>query len=119
MGADLRLKSGALVAFSLVVLSFQAQAAQVSAFQLTGVPTQAVAGMPVTFTVSALDATGALVADYAGSALFTSSDLAAVVPAPAVFSSGVAAGLSLTFNTAGTQSVTATDALLTGVSASA
>ncbi len=119
MGAGLRLKSGALVAFSLVVLSCQAQAAPVSAFRLSGVPTQAVAGAPVTFTVSALDATGALVADYAGTALITSSDLAAAVPVPAVFSSGVAAGLTLTFNTAGTQSVTATDALLTGVSASA
>jgi len=74
------------------------------------------AGTPFNFTVTAMDAFGNHVPDYAGTVKFTSSDLNGCrsLPAPATLNSGTG-----TFNakliTTGTQSLTATDTVSSSV----
>jgi hypothetical protein len=87
-----------------------ALSASVAAFQISGLPAFQSAGVPATMTVRAVDASGNTVTDYAGPAVVTSSDLAALLPAAPVFSGGVAKGVSITFVTPGAQTVTVADA---------
>lgn len=71
--------------------------------------------VPLTLTVKAEDALGTAFADYGGSAVLSSSDPQAVLPAgPVAFSGGVATA-TVTFKTAGTQTVTAMDSLYPAV----
>jgi hypothetical protein len=80
-------------------------------FQVSA-PASATAGTPFTITVSALTAGGQLDAVYTGTAHFTSSDGAAVLPADYTFSKrdlGVHT-FTVTLNTTGNQSITATAA---------
>lgn len=79
------------------------------AYRVSGLPALAQVGKPVTFNVSAIDSVGVVASSYNGSASFTSTDGAAVLPAPVTFVAGEASGLAATFNTGGTQSITATD----------
>jgi len=65
-------------------------------------------GTALSVTVSALDNSGAAVRNYAGSVQFTSTDTQAVLPATTVLSSGTVV-VQVTFKSAGTQTVTATD----------
>ncbi len=69
------------------------------------------AGTPVAGTVTAQDAFGNRNSAYAGTVAFTSSDAAAVKPANAVFgpSDNGQKPFSVTFNTVGAQTLTATD----------
>lgn len=83
-----------------------------------GGPSSVNAGSAATFTLQALDSTGAVVASYAGTATVTSSDGAASVPTSVVFNAGVAT-MSVTLRTAGSQTVTATDASSGGITGSA
>jgi hypothetical protein len=81
----------------------------------------ATAGTPLTLTLTALDATGALVPGYAGTVHFTSSDAAASLPANYIFTAadnGVHT-FPLTFGTAGSQTVTVTDTAAASVNGSA
>ena len=58
-----------------------------SHLQIGGYPDSAQAGVPETFTVTALDASGQLDTGYAGTVHFASSDPGAVLPADYAFSS--------------------------------
>jgi hypothetical protein len=81
-------------------------------------PTNATAGMAVSFTVVALDASNNEATGYTGTVHFTSTDGQAVLPANSILSIGV--GLfSVTLNTAGSETITATDTVtpaITGTS---
>jgi hypothetical protein len=72
------------------------------------VPPIAENGTPTAATVTALDANNAVANDYAGMVELTSSDNNADLPPDAPLLEGVAI-LPVTFNTDGTQTVTATD----------
>jgi hypothetical protein len=92
-------------------------AAAASTFSLTGYPSPTNAGLPGSFTVTALDPYGNVASGYTGTVHFTSSDSAAALPADYTFTgSGPHATndngvhtFSATLNTTGTQSLTATD----------
>ncbi|MFL5356157.1 S8 family serine peptidase [Archangium sp.] len=88
-------------------------------FKVTGLPTVAQVGKPVSFNVSAYDAVGVAATGYNGTAAFTSSDGAAVLPASVALTAGSASGLVATFNTGGTQSITATDTTAPSITGSA
>jgi hypothetical protein len=81
-------------------------------------PASVTAGVAASFTVTALDATNAVVPTYAGTVHFTASDGQAVLPANATLVAGVGT-FSATLKTAGNQTITATDtvtASMTGTS---
>jgi hypothetical protein len=59
-------------------------------------------------TVTAIDATGGTATDYTGTVAFTSSDTSAALPADSTLTGGTGT-FNVTFETAGQQSVTATD----------
>jgi YVTN family beta-propeller protein len=83
-------------------------------------PATATAGSPVSVTVTAFDAAGNKATGYTGFVSISSSDLAAGLPSPGMLTNGMGA-FSVTFNTAGSQTVTATDTVtssITGVSSS-
>jgi autotransporter-associated beta strand protein len=80
--------------------------------------TTAQPGTPGTFTVTAVDANGFLALNYTGKVHFTSSDATAVLPADATLT-GSTGTFTVTFKTAGPQTLTATDttaASITGTS---
>ena len=70
--------------------------------------TSAMAGQPVTFTVTALTYGNLTDTSYNGTIHFTSSDTQAVLPADAALAAGVGT-FTVTFGTAGCQTLTATD----------
>jgi hypothetical protein len=78
--------------------------------QLSG-PRDAVQGQPFSLTVSILDALGDLVSDYVGTVHFTSSGANDVLPADYTFTAadGGTHTFTVTPNTTGRQSITATD----------
>ena len=81
-------------------------------------PSSDTVGNPVNVTVTALDAANNPALSYTGTVQFTSSDGAAVLPASSTLING-AGTFSVTFNTPGSQTVTATDTVtssITGVS---
>lgn len=80
-----------------------------TALAVAGYPSSTLVGVGHTFTVTATDSGGRTVAGYTGSVVFTSSDPAATLPATATLSGGTGT-FTATLNTAGTQSITATDA---------
>jgi hypothetical protein len=80
-------------------------------FTLVASTTTPTAGVPFSVTVTALDAFGNVATGYRGTVHFTSSDTMAVLPADYTFTS-VDKGkhtFSVTLNTTGSQTVTATD----------
>ena len=77
-------------------------------------PGNAVAGATLVFTVTALDQFNNTALGYGGTVHFTSSDSQANVQANATLTNGV--GLfSVTLKTAGIQTLTATDTLITSI----
>ena len=80
---------------------------------VTGIPTGAVAGTSETFTVTALSPNGGTDTSYLGTIQFSSADPQAVLPGNYPFTAANAgtATFAVTFKTAGTQSITATDSL--------
>ncbi len=83
------------------------------------VPATAIAGLPVSVTVNSVDAYGNQIAGYAGTVQITSGDGSAVLPAGSTLTGGTGT-FSVTLNTDGNQTVTATDSVdpsITGVSA--
>jgi uncharacterized repeat protein (TIGR01451 family) len=92
-------------------------AAAATHFSVTA-PGTATAGTAFSVTVTALDASNAVVTGYTGTVHFTSSDGAAVLPANSTLTNGVGT-FSVTLKTAGAQTIAATDtvtASITGVS---
>src|SRR5206468_3490915 len=71
-------------------------------------PASATAGTPFSFTVTALDQFNNTATGYGGTVHFTSSDGAATLPADSTLTLG-AGTFSATLDTAGTQTITATD----------
>jgi uncharacterized membrane protein len=84
------------------------------------VPTNATTGISFSFTVTALDASNNTVTTYSGTVHFTSSDAQASMLANSTLTNG-AGTFSVTLNTLGVQTITATDimtASITGTSSS-
>jgi subtilase family serine protease len=85
--------------------------AAASKFVVTGIPATVVVGKAQSFTVTARDPYGNVATGYTGTVMFTSSDTAALVPGNSAFTTsnqGVQS-FSVTFETVGSQSLTATD----------
>jgi subtilisin family serine protease len=91
--------------------SITVQAAQATRLAVTGFPTPDTAGTSVGVTVTAYDAFGNVATGYAGTLALSSSDAAAVLPPDHTFTVANAGTYSflVTLETAGTQSITATD----------
>ena len=81
-------------------------------------PLTANTGTPVTVVVRARDQFGATFAGYTGTVHFTSTDGTAVLPANSTLTGGIGS-FPVTFNTAGIQSVTATDTVVPALTNSA
>jgi hypothetical protein len=81
---------------------------------VAGYTTPTIAGAPHNFTVTAKDGSGNTATGYSGTIHFTSSDSAASLPPDYTFVAGDNGAhiFSVTLNTAGTQSITATDAAI-------
>ena len=92
----------------------------VTHFAITA-PSKAMAGSKIAFTVTALDASGSTVTGYTGTVTFAGSDRAASLPADYTFTASDAGTRSFTatLETAGLQTITATDTTdpsVTGIS---
>jgi len=83
-------------------------------FVVSGFPNPVVAGAAGSVTVTAKDAYGNTATGYVGTVKFTSSDSQAVLPANSGLSSGTGS-FSVTFETVGSQSITATDTLTSSI----
>ncbi len=85
--------------------------ASASEVTISGLPSTATAGVTESFTVTAYDPFGNVASGYTGTVQFSSSDTAASLPGSYPFTSanGGKHTFSLTFETAGTQSLTVTD----------
>ena len=85
--------------------------AAASSFQVTGFPSPDTAGAAEIITVTAYDAYGNIATGYTGTVHFTSSDPKAVLPANFPFTTADDGQntFTATLETAGTQSITATD----------
>jgi hypothetical protein len=81
---------------------------QVATHFSVSAPANVPSGTSLNFTVTALDASNATVARYAGTAHFTSTDPKAQLPADSTLASGSRV-LSATLTTAGNQMISATD----------
>jgi hypothetical protein len=84
---------------------------------VVGVPATATAGAPVTVSVTAFDVFNNVATGYAGTVHFTSSDAQATLPANTTLSAGTGS-FSATLDTAGAQTVTATDTVSSGITGS-
>jgi hypothetical protein len=82
--------------------------AAASTFLVSGYPSPAAAGAAGKFTVTALDPFGNIATGYGGTVHFTSSDARAALPADSTLTHGTGT-FCATFNTPGTQTLTATD----------
>jgi hypothetical protein len=86
--------------------------------QVSGFPSPTTAGATGTFTVTALDVGGDVAIGYGGTIAFSSSDAQAQIPANYSFVAGDQGvhSFSATFETAGSQSLTATDTVTATIS---
>ncbi|KFE72161.1 S8 family serine peptidase [Hyalangium minutum] len=89
-----------------------------ASYTVTGLPTTVAAGTQTTFTLTAKDSLGQTATGYTGSAIFTSSDTQAVLPASVSFTAGVATNVPVTFKTAGTRTLTAKDSAAPAITGS-
>ncbi|HUJ13277.1 MAG TPA: IPT/TIG domain-containing protein, partial [Thermoanaerobaculia bacterium] len=85
-----------------------AVAAAAAAHFTIAAPPSAVAGAPVSVSVTAFDSSNNIVTNYGGTIHFTSSDALALLPADAMLANGTGT-FNATLNTAGSQTITATD----------
>jgi hypothetical protein len=95
-----------------VATTEQVVADTVDHFTVTGLPSSPVEGMAYSVTVTAIDPAGATDTSFTGPVALTSTDSAAVFLPQNYTFAGADVGahsFSVTFNTAGTQTVTATD----------
>ena len=93
------------------------QAAAAKTLKVTGFPTTDTAGTAGNVTVTAYDAYGNVATGYTGTVLLSSTDPHAVLPSSLTFTAGDAGKLSFTatLDTAGTQSITATDSVTSSI----
>ena len=87
-----------------------------SSFAVSGFPSTTTAGASGSFTVTALNADGSIDTGYTGTVHFTSSDGQAALPGDYMFTTADAGAhtFSAVLQTAGTQSLTASDGGITG-----
>jgi hypothetical protein len=87
-----------------------------SKFAVSGLPAQILTGVPISITVTAEDASGNVAPGYTGTVALGSSDPSAVLPPAYTFTAGDHGvhTFVVTFNQAGTQSLTATDKTISG-----
>jgi hypothetical protein len=88
--------------------------AAASTLIVAGFPSSTSAGVAHSFTVTAVDPYGNIATGYTGTIHISSSDSQAVLPADSTLTNGTGQ-LSATLNTAGTQSLTATDTTSAGL----
>lgn len=102
--------SGSVTAATSTAIS--GSPAKASQFVLAGLHSSAAAGASETFTLTAKDAYGNVVTGYTGTISFTSTDPRAHLPSNFTFTTADAGKHSfpVTFETAGSQTVTAKDA---------
>ena len=93
--------------------SIQVSPAPATHFALTA-PSTATAGSAISCAVTALDAFGNTASGYSGTAHFTSTDSAAVLPPDTTLTSGTGA-FPATLKTVGSQTITATDTVTSGI----
>jgi hypothetical protein len=98
--------------------SFTVTVAQAVCFAVTIAPGNFTAGGSATLTVTALDPFGNVVTNYSGTVTFSSSDCEASLPPNATLVGGTGT-FSVTLNTPGTQTVTATDTFNSGLTGNA
>lgn len=93
------------------VLSLPANPGVAATLQVTGLPTITDSDVPGTFTVTARDAQGNTIADYAGTVHFSSTDLQAILPDDYTFTpaDGGTRTFTATFQTVGSQTLTTRD----------
>src|SRR5208337_282980 len=91
--------------------------AAASIFVVTGFPTPIVAGQSGNFTVTAKDPYNNTATGYTGTVAFSSSDPSATLPGHSTLTNGTGT-FSATFNTLGTQSLTATDTVTASITGS-
>jgi hypothetical protein len=91
-------------------------AAAASSLQVAGPASSAAPGQAGTYVVTAIDSFGNIATGFTGTVTITSSDSAATLPSPYTFVSGDNGvhSFTVTLNTSGTQTVTATAGALTG-----
>lgn len=83
-------------------------------FVITGLADPSIVGVGSPFAVTAQDSSNAVITGYDGTVTFTSSDPAAGLPANYTFTlgDGGSHNFTVTFNTAGPQSVTVADTVV-------
>jgi len=91
--------------------------AAASTFVVSGFPSSSVVGTPGNFTVTAKDPYNNTATGYTGTVAYSSSDPSASLPANSTLTNG-AGTFSATFNTLGTQSLTATDTVTGSITGS-
>jgi subtilisin-like proprotein convertase family protein len=114
--------AGTLNSWSLIVQPVGSPAPAATSLAVSGFPSSTTAGQAGSFTVTARDANGNVATGYTGTVHFASSDPQAGLPADYTFTAADAGRhtFSAALNTAGTQSLTATDTVngsLTGAEA--
>ncbi len=112
------MRSTTIIALSIIGLGLLGGCSGGGDTALTTVPTAhlaitlptttVTAGTPVTFTVAALDAANHVVSTYVGTVQITSSDKSAKLPPNSTLAQGVGT-FTVTFNTTGNQTITASD----------
>lgn len=92
-----------------------------TSFALSGLPGSITVGAPAALTLSAKDASNQTVTGYNGTVTFTSTDLAAVLPANYAFVAADAGGhgFAVSFEHAGSQTLTAADVTTSSIKGSA
>jgi MYXO-CTERM domain-containing protein len=106
-GTPFALYAGAGGLFGDTSVGFEILPALAAAYSVQG-PETAVVGTPGSYTVTAVDALATAVPYYTGTATVTTSDTAAELPGTVAFTEGVAT-ISVTFQTAGAQTLTFTE----------
>lgn len=79
------------------------------------IPPSATGGVPITVNVTARNQAGAIVTNYGGSVNLSVTDTQAVMPTQATFVNGIAT-FDATLKTAGMQTITATDSVVSSIS---
>ncbi|MGA2047994.1 MAG: choice-of-anchor Q domain-containing protein [Terracidiphilus sp.] len=98
--------------------NFTVAAGAATTLQITGAPTSSYVGTPFNFTVIAKDLYGNQATGYSGTLTFTSTDPHAILPANSTLTGGTGT-FSATLLTVGSQTITATDTVNTGLTATA
>ena len=88
--------------------SFTVNPAPVNKLQISSLSSSAVAGVPLSFLVTALDAYGNVVPNYSGTVAITSTDSQASLPSSSTLTNGLGT-FSATLKTAGSKTFTASD----------